>query len=150
MADGPSSPRLVQPIGILLVDDNPLDARATFRAAERLQLGGSISLVSDGEAALAHLRTGVAANNPTDLVLLDLNLPGKDGRDVLCEIRADPDLGPTPVVVLTSSYDEADVLGAYRLGANAYIPKPSTLDDWVRVVSIINDFWLSVALLPSR
>ncbi|MGI9594631.1 MAG: response regulator [Acidimicrobiales bacterium] len=135
-------------IDILLVEDNPLDARATFHAARKLELAGNIEVVTDGHAALEYLRATPPARPSPGLILLDLNLPGKDGHEVLTEIRADPVLRATPVVVLTTSADEGDVLRAYRRGANAYITKPDGLEGWLRVISIINEFWLSVARLP--
>lgn len=146
-ADQDQADQADQPISILLVEDNPLDARATFNAARKLEMAGNIQVVSDGQAALDLLRTDRGRSAP-GLVLLDLNLPGKDGHDVLAEIRADPVIGATPVVMLTTSADEADVLLAYRRGANAYITKPTGLDGWLRVISTINEFWLSVVRLP--
>jgi CheY-like chemotaxis protein len=137
-------------VSILLVDDNPLDARAAIRAARKLQLAASVSVVTDGQAALDHLRAGLVEREPVGLVLLDLDLPGKNGHDVLSEIRSDPQLRTTPVVILTTSSDDADVEGAYQLGANAYVTKPIGLEDWIRLVSTIREFWFSVAVLPPR
>lgn len=137
-------------IEILLVEDNPLDAKATFNAAEKLDMTGTITVMSDGQAALDYLRLDRAGRRAPGLILLDLNLPGKDGHDVLSEIREDPNLRLTPVVILTSSSDNSDVVNAYTRGANAYITKPSDLDGWLEVISTINDFWLSVARLPRR
>lgn len=138
----------MDPTDILLVEDNPLDAKATFNAAKKLQMAGEIQVVSDGQEALDHLRANAGRNRP-GLVLLDLNLPGKDGHDVLREIRADPNLRSIPVVVLTSSSEDRDINSAYSLGANAYVTKPSDLDGWLQVISTINDFWLSVVQLPN-
>lgn len=151
MPDQRSSPQ--RPAGgleILLVEDNPLDARATFNAARKLDMAGNIEVVSDGQAALDYLRTDHQAGSGPALILLDLNLPGKDGHEVLSEIRADPKLRTVPVVVLSTSSDDRDVVGAYQRGANAYIMKPGELDGWVRVISTINEFWLSVVSLPTR
>lgn len=136
-----------RPLQILLVEDNPLDARATLKAADKLKLANQITHVTDGQEALDLLS---GQSPPFDLVLLDLNLPGLDGRDVLSRIRSDADLRRTPVVILTTSSDEADVLGAYELGANAYVTKPVGLDGWMEVVSQIDGFWLSLVRLPSR
>ena len=137
-------------VGILLVEDNPLDVRAALRAARKLEFSASFSVLNDGQAALDRLRAERGAESGIGLVLLDLNLPGKDGEDVLAEIRADPFLTTIPVVILTTSSEEADIDGAYRLGANAYVTKPAHIDDWIRVVSTIREFWLSVAVLPRR
>ena len=138
------------PVNILLVEDNPLDARSTIRAARKLELGHSVEVVTNGQAALDRLRLDRAAGDPFGLVLLDLNLPGKDGHDVLAEIRADTEIQTTPVVILTSSVERADVDAAYRRGANAYLNKPTGLDGWLQVVTAIREFWLSLALLPGR
>ena len=135
-------------VDILLVEDNPLDARATFKAAQKLNLASRIQVISDGQAALDLLRRNRAAGSVPRLVLLDLSMPGKDGHDVLAEIRADTDLRAVPVVVLSTSDDDSDIERAYNLGANAYITKPTGLDEWFRVISSINDFWLSIAKLP--
>lgn len=138
----------MEPVDILLVEDNPLDARATFSAAKKLQMAGEIRVVSDGQEALDQLRAAEPVDRP-GLVLLDLNLPGKDGHDVLREIRADTNLRSIPVVVLTSSSEDRDINSAYSLGANAYVTKPGDLDGWLTVISTINDFWLSIVQLPT-
>lgn len=143
---GPAAP---PPVGVLLVEDNPLDARAALDAAGKLSLANTIEQVSDGAAALEYLRAGPWTLDP-GLVLLDLHLPGLDGHDVLAAIRADPVLSPTPVLVLTTSDDAGDIALAYRRGANAFITKPVGLDGWLHVLSTIRDFWLSVARLPLR
>jgi CheY-like chemotaxis protein len=136
--------------GILLVEDNLLDVRAAVRAAGKLHLADSLIVVTDGQAALDLLRSDEPDRLRVGLVLLDLNLPGKDGHDVLHEIRTDPQLRTLPVVVLTTSSDEADIEVSYRLGANAYITKPSGLDEWTQAVATIREFWLSLARLPPR
>lgn len=136
--------------GILLVEDNPLDARATFSAARKLEMTATIEVVADGQAALDLLRADRPPGHHPGLVLLDLNLPGKNGHEVLAEIRSDPLLRATPVVVLTTSTNEDDIVQAYRRGANAYVMKPAGLDGWLRVLATINEFWLSVARLPVR
>ena len=135
-------------IRVLLVEDNPIDAKATIRAAKKLKIANHIELVTDGNAALDHLRRDPVDGPPPDLVLLDLNLPGKDGMDVLAEMKKDERLRWIPVVVLTTSADEADVFGSYDLGANAFITKPVGLDDWMDVVSKIEGFWFEVVRLP--
>ncbi len=137
-------------MNILLVEDNPLDARATIRAARKLELAEQVEVVTDGQAALDRLRQSGIDGDRFGLVLLDLNLPGKDGHDVLREIRADDVLRTTPVVVLTSSVEPSDVDRAYRWGANAYVGKPADLDGWLQVITTIREFWLSLAVLPDR
>lgn len=137
-------------VDILLVEDNPLDTRATLNAARKLQMGESIRTVADGQRALDYLRQPPTSSPTPGLVLLDLNLPGKDGHDVLREIRSDPVLAAIPVVILTSSAELNDIRTAYSSGANAYVTKPTGLDGWLTVLSTINDFWLSVAQLPMQ
>lgn len=135
-------------VRVLLVEDNPVDARATLKAAERLRLDHAIDLVTDGETALEHLHRDPIAGERPDMVLLDLNLPGKDGRDVLREIKGDEQLRRIPVLVLTTSSEDADIIGAYDLGANAYITKPLGLDGWSDVVARIEAFWFSLVKMP--
>lgn len=148
----------IQPVDVLLVEDNSLDARALKSTAQKLDVAGRIHSVTSGQDALDLLQ-GRAENvdRPEDgpppgftpgLVLLDLNLPGKNGHDVLAEIRSDPTLRALPVVILTTSDDSRDVATSYTLGANAYVNKPRDLDGWRQVVATINDFWLSAATLP--
>ncbi len=137
-------------VSILLVEDNPLDARSTVRAARKLHVDHQVEVVTDGQRALERLREAQAEGHPIGLVLLDLNLPGKDGHDILDEIRADERLRATPVVVLTSSLEPADVDGAYQRGANAYVSKPTGLDEWLEAMSAIREFWLSLAVLPGQ
>lgn len=136
--------------GILLVEDNSLDARATFNAARKLAMADHIEVVTDGQAALDYLRSDPLKAPRPALVLLDLNLPGKDGHAVLAEMQADSELRSIPVVVLTTSADHTDVARAYRHGANAYITKPTELGGWTEVIAAINDFWFSIARLPSE
>lgn len=139
---------ILTPVRVLLVEDNPLDIKATLKAAERLEITGTIEVVHTGDEALDHLRRDSGSNLRPELVLLDLNLPGRDGRDVLAEMKADELLRRIPVIVLTTSEDEADVLSAYELGANAYVSKPIGLDGWTDVVSKIAGFWLTLAKVP--
>lgn len=135
-------------IRVLLVEDNELDVRATIRAAEQLRVANRIDVVSDGTAALAHLRRSRDDGNRPHLVLLDLDLPGIDGRQVLAEMKADPGLRRIPVVVLTTSAADADVLSAYDLGASAYVAKPVGLSGWTTVATSIESFWFALAKLP--
>ncbi|HZI14015.1 MAG TPA: response regulator [Myxococcus sp.] len=141
-----------RPIEILLVEDNPGDVRLTIEALKEGKVHNSLSVARDGVEALAFLRrqgTFVRAARP-DLILLDLNLPRKDGREVLAEIKEDPSLRRIPVVVLTTSKAEEDVLRTYDLHANCYIAKPVDLDQFISVVRSIDDFWLSVVRLPPK
>ena len=141
----------VKPIEILLVEDNPGDAELVLDFLEQSKVKNTINWVKDGEAAMACLhREGEYADKPVpDLILLDLNLPKKDGREVLEEVKTDARLKHIPVVVLTSSKSEADIAGSYDLNANAFITKPVNLEQFVRVVRSIDDFWLSVVKLPT-
>lgn len=138
-------------IEILLVEDNEGDARLAKEALRDSKIRNTIHHVSDGEAAIAFLRReGSFRNVPTpDLVLLDLNLPRKDGREVLAEVKADGDLKRIPVVILTVSSAEEDVLKSYNLHANCYITKPLDLAQFMKVVHSIEDFWLTIVKLPS-
>jgi CheY-like chemotaxis protein len=137
---------------ILLVEDNPGDARLTMETFREAKREKHLSHVADGAEALAFLRReGPFSSAPRpDLVLLDLNLPCKDGREVLAEIKSDDRLKRIPVVVFTTSEAEDDVLKVYNLCANCYVSKPIQLDEFVRVIQCIEDFWLSVAKLPAE
>ena len=139
-----------KPIDVLLVEDDPGDVLMTREAFEDHKLTNRLSVVSDGVSALAFLRKeGEHSDAPTpDLILLDLNLPRKDGREVLKEIKADPALRHIPVVVLTSSQAEEDIVRAYDLHANCYVSKPVDLDQFMHVVKSIEDFWFGVVKLP--
>lgn len=141
-----------KPIEILLVEDAPGDVRWTVEALKEGKLHNNLSVVGDGVEALAFLRrTGKYANAPRpDLILLDLNLPIKDGREVLADIKADPDLKDIPVVVLTMSLNERDVIKSYNLQASCYITKPVSAEQFVQVVRSIENFWFSVVKLPTR
>jgi CheY-like chemotaxis protein len=139
------------PIEILLVEDSPDDASLTMDALRDGRIRNNITLVEDGEAAMAFLRReGRYASAPRpDLILLDLNLPRKDGRAVLKEIKLDPSLRRIPVVIMTSSDDEKDILGAYDMYVNCYVTKPVDLDQFLHVVKSIEHFWFSIVKLPT-
>ena len=139
-----------RPINILLVEDNPGDVRLTIEALRDGKVRNNLSVARDGVEALEYLRREGrfrAATRP-DLILLDLNLPRKDGREVLEEIKADPDLRTIPVVVLTTSRAEQDIIRSYNLHANCYVTKPVDLDQFINVVRSIEEFWLTVVTLP--
>ena len=141
-----------RPMEILLVEDNPADVRLTREALNSDRLWNHLNTAKDGVEAMAYLRREgkfASAARP-DLILLDLNLPRKDGREVLAEIKADPDLMRIPVVVLTTSDAEEDILKTYRLHANCYITKPVDLRQFMKVLKSIEDFWLAVVKLPPK
>ena len=140
-----------QPIEVLLVEDDPGDVLLIREAFDFNKVHNNLNVVSDGEQALAYLKNQgeyADANRP-DLVLLDLNLPRKDGREVLAEVKADEQLRTIPVVVLTTSEAEEDVLKSYQLHANAYVTKPVDFERFVAIVRQIDDFFVSVVRLPS-
>ena len=139
-----------QPIEILLVEDNPGDVELTREALETAKVANRLHVVDDGAEAVDFLfRRGKFANAPRpDIILLDLNLPKKDGRQVLSEIKAEPNLAQIPVVVLTTSQAEEDILRAYQLHANCYVTKPVDFNQFLHIVSTIEEFWLSVVKLP--
>jgi CheY-like chemotaxis protein len=141
-----------KPIEILLVEDNPGDADLAREAMETSKIRNTLHVVGDGEEAMAFVRgQGKYADAPRpDLVLLDLNLPKKDGREVLAEIKADPDLKRIPVVILTISKEEEDILKTYNLHANCYITKPIDLHQFLKVVQAIEEFWLTIVKLPPK
>ena len=139
-------------IEILLVEDNPADVRLTREALHEEKIHNNLNVVKDGVEALAFLRREgryEKAARP-DLILLDLNLPRKGGREVLDEIKNDETLKSIPVVVLTISEAEADILKSYKLHANCYITKPIDLDQFSKVVKSIQEFWLTIVKLPPR
>jgi chemotaxis family two-component system response regulator Rcp1 len=138
------------PAELLLVEDNPGDVRLTMEALKEAKVINNLNVVRDGEEAMAVLRRqGKYADAPRpDLVLLDLNLPKKGGLEVLAEIKQDPDLKQIPVVVLTTSQAEQDILRTYELHANCYIVKPVDLNQFVSVVQSVENFWLAVVRLP--
>ncbi len=139
-------------IEILLVEDNPGDARLTLEAFKEGRVLNNLTVMKDGVEALAYLRReGPYANaKQPDLILLDLNLPRKDGREVLSEIKADERLMKIPVIVLTTSAAEEDIARAYSRHANCYITKPVDLDQFLRVAQSIETFWLSLVKLPTN
>jgi chemotaxis family two-component system response regulator Rcp1 len=138
------------PIDVLLVEDSVGDVRLTREAFKDAKVHINLHVVADGAEAMAFLkRAGPHADAPRpDLILLDLNLPKKDGREVLKEIKESPTLGIIPVVILTTSASEADILRTYQLHANCYITKPVDLDGFLKVVKSIDNFWLSIVKLP--
>jgi CheY-like chemotaxis protein len=142
----------VRPIEVLLVEDDAGDVLMTQEAFQDARVANSLSVVSDGSEALQFLRReGEYANAPRpDLILLDLNLPRVDGREVLTAIKQDAALGSIPVVVLTTSEAEEDILRSYSLHANAYVTKPVDFDRFLEVVKRIDDFFVSVVKLPGR
>ncbi|MBE1531943.1 response regulator [Actinomadura algeriensis] len=144
LSDGP------RPIEVLLVEDDPGDVLLTTEAFEHNKVQNFLHVVEDGEKAMAFLRReGEYEGKPRpDLVLLDLNLPRKDGREVLSEIKDDEELRSIPVVVLTTSEADEDILRSYRLHANAYVTKPVDFERFVSVVRQIDDFFVSVVKLP--
>ena len=138
-------------IEILLVEDNPGDARLTIEALKEAKVRNKLIHLLDGVEALSFLRRQgkYARVQRPDLILLDLNLPRKDGREVLAEIKSDEQLKRIPVVILTTSQAEEDILRAYNLNANCYVSKPVDLDQFIKVVRTIEDFWLTIVKLPS-
>jgi chemotaxis family two-component system response regulator Rcp1 len=139
-----------RPIEILLVEDNPGDVDLTREGLQDGKVHNNLSVVGDGEEAMAFLRReGKYANAPRPgLILLDLNLPRKDGREVLAEIKGDGRLRCIPVVILTTSKSEEDICRSYNLNANCYISKPVDLDQFIKVVQSIEDFWFTIVTLP--
>ncbi len=145
-----TSPGLCKGMNILSVEDNPGDVRLIQEALRNGKVGNGLRVVKDGVEALMFLhRKGKFANVPRpDLILLDLNLPKKGGREVLAEIKADKQLRHIPVVILSTSQADEDILKTYGLRANCYITKPVELDDFMTVLKSIEDFWLTIVKLP--
>ncbi len=140
----------VRPISILMVEDNPDDVQLTIEALNGWKLSNEMSVVKDGEEALRFLRNEgefEGAARP-DLILLDLNMPRMDGRELLAQIKVDEELKVIPVVILTTSEAEEDILRAYKMHANCYITKPVDLDQFSKVVKVIDQFWFTVVKLP--
>ncbi|HEY8974566.1 MAG TPA: response regulator [Burkholderiaceae bacterium] len=144
--------RSIRTIDILMVEDDPGDVRLTREALKGSKLLHSLNVVEDGVAALDYLRRNAPYQDAVrpDLVLLDLNLPRKDGREVLAAMKQDDALRAIPVVILTTSQAEEDVLRAYNLNANCYVTKPVDFDQFMRIVRTIEEFWLNVVTLPPK
>lgn len=140
----------VRPVDILLVEDTPADVRLTREALKEAKVLNTLYVVEDGVEAMNFLhRKGKYADMPRpDLILLDLNLPKKDGREVLAEVKEDDNLKRIPVVVLTTSRAEEDIIRSYNLHANAYVSKPVDLTQFLKVVRSLEQFWLAVVTLP--
>jgi CheY-like chemotaxis protein len=141
-----------QSVDILLIEDNPGDVRLIQEALQDGKLLNRVATVTDGQKALAYLRKegSYAQATRPDLILLDLNIPRKDGREVLAEIKADPHLRSIPVVIVTSSQAEEDILRSYNTHANCYVTKPVDLEKFVSVVRAIEEFWVSIVRLPPK
>ena len=139
-----------RPVEILLVEDNPGDVRLTQEALKDAKVLNNLRVACDGVEAMAFLRRQASYTEAVrpDLILLDLNLPRKDGRQVLAEIKGDEQLRRIPVVILTTSSAEQDILKTYDLHANCYITKPVGLEQFATVVKVIEDFWLTIVKLP--
>lgn len=139
-----------RPVEVLLVEDNPADARLTEEALKEGKILNNLHLARDGVEAMDFLRRKEPFGNVPrpDLILLDLNMPKKDGREVLAEVKGDEDLRSIPVVVMTSSKAEEDIIRSYNLHANCYVTKPVDLDQFLVVVQAIENFWVSVVALP--
>lgn len=148
MSDGPKC----GPIEILLVEDNPADVRLTIEALKEGKVANEINVAADGVEALAFLRReGKYENAPEpDLILLDLNLPKKNGREVLAEVKTDYRLKRIPVVILTSSQAETDIVATYNLHANCYITKPVDFGQFINVIRSIENFWFKIVKLPPK
>lgn len=142
----------MKPIEMLLVEDNPGDARLAREALKDAKVHNNLHWVQDGVEAIAFLRRedNYSEAPRPDVILLDLNLPKKDGREVLADIKADEDLRSIPVVILTVSGAEEDIVKSYNLHANCYIQKPLNLDQFIEVVKSIHDFWLTIVKLPTH
>ncbi len=141
-----------RPIEILLVEDSPSDTELTLEALKDFKVRNNVNVVEDGVQAMQYLRCQGPYADVTrpDLIMLDLNLPRKDGREVLAEIKKDEKLKMIPVVVLTTSRAEQDVLRAYQLNANCYITKPVDFQQFVHVVQSVENFWLTIVTLPPK
>lgn len=144
--------RALRPIEILLVEDSPSDANLTIKGFLNARIANNLHWVEDGESAMNYLLSQgefADALRP-DLILLDLNLPGMDGRELLTEIKSDPNLKSIPVVVITTSNNEQDILRSYNLNANCYVTKPIDVYQFIQVLQLIKDFWLIAVTLPPR
>ena len=141
-----------KPLEVLVVEDNPADAELTLMTLKQSKRCRNVALVKDGVEAMAYLhrRDQFAGMPRPDLVLLDLNMPRKNGKEVLQEMKGDEQLKTIPVLVLTSSDNERDILGAYQLSANCYISKPVDGEKFTQILEVIEDFWLNIVKLPPK
>jgi len=141
-----------RPIEILLIEDSPSDANLIQISFKQAKIANNLRWVEDGETALDYLlQQGDYANSPRpDLIVLDLNLPGMDGQEVLTSVKSHPTLKRIPVIVLTTSEDEEDILKSYELNANCYITKPIDIQQFMRMVQLLEEFWLAAVQLPSE
>ena len=148
----PTDPAKLRVVDVLLVEDDPGDVLMTREAFEASRMPSTLHVVGDGEQAMHFLRrTSDFTSAPRPgLILLDLNLPRRNGLEVLAELKADHDLLTIPVVILTTSQAEADIVASYRLHANAYITKPLDMEQFIRVVKGIDDFWFGIVRLPGQ
>ncbi|MFU8819296.1 MAG: response regulator [Desulfurivibrio sp.] len=137
-------------INILLVEDNPADVYLTREVFQGCRIANRLEVARDGLEALEFLQTAKDREQLPDFILLDLNMPRMDGREMLAELKKDPRLCTIPVIILTTSDAEQDVLRSYQLGVNCYITKPVDLNQFIKVVQTIEDFWLAVVKLPPR
>ena len=137
-------------INILLIEDNPGDVRLTLEALKESKIINNLQVVEDGIEALSYLKKdGNYKDKPRpDLIILDLNLPKKDGREVLGEIKSEDSLKQIPIVILTTSEAEEDIIKSYELHANCYITKPVNMEQFVKVVKSVGEFWFSIVMLP--
>ncbi|NJP11252.1 MAG: response regulator [Leptolyngbyaceae cyanobacterium RU_5_1] len=142
--------QILRPIEILLVEDSPSDANLTIRSFQQAKMVNNLHWVTDGETAMDYLHKQGDYTQVTkpDLIVLDLNLPGMDGREVLAEVKVDPNLKRIPIVILTTSTDERDILQTYNLNANCYVAKPFDVQQFLRIVQLIGEFWLVAVRLP--
>lgn len=145
-------PENAKPINILLVEDNPADIRLTKEVLKEGKIQNTLNVVMDGEDAILYLKKIGEFKSATapDIILLDLNLPKKDGREVLTEIKTDPALMHIPVIILTTSAAEQDILSTYAHHANCYIMKPVDFNQFIQVVRSIENFWLTIVKLPGN
>jgi CheY-like chemotaxis protein len=141
---------MTHPVRILLVEDNPGDIELTREALRVSKITNELSVVQDGKAALERLEAHEAQGNLPDLILLDLNLPGMSGTEVLSHIKSKPGLSRIPIVILTSSQAETDIVRSYDLHANCYVTKPIDFTQFIHVVRTIEDFWFTLVRLPRR
>ena len=144
-----------KPAVILLAEDDPGDQELTRRALEQSRIRNELYIVEDGEEALDYLLRRGKYENPAsspkpDLMLLDLNMPKMDGKQLLKQMRADPSLRRIPVVALTTSKQESDIIRTYDLGANSYIVKPVNMDQFINAVKVLKDYWFQIVVLPPR